>query len=263
MLAQRDLGHRGELSAVGAGGSIWVLQRSNQGARLVGLTPQTLSVQHDRAFASAADGIAGVGGHVWIGVGGSLTAIDPASGSTTARFPLPDTVDRVAGDPDSGVLYVTLHGPVRKDQAPLLELEGSTGGQIAETRAGYADLGGVSHLIATPDGVWVGEATGMMGTLGFYANDLVPPQGLDTGEDGHGVIHGSNGIAGTYTADHLWVAYGDGTITCADPRTGRRLGMLTDGSQPGNGAVVAVGARPMTVLDSTLYAIDPNAACGT
>jgi hypothetical protein len=164
--------------AVEADGAIWVLQRSNEGARLVGVEPQTLAIHQERAFASAADGIAGADGHVWIGVGTSLMAIDPATGSTRVRVPLPDRIDRVAGDPDNGLLYVTLEGPVRKDQAPLLELDGTAGGPIAETRAGYADLGGVSQLIPTPDGVWVGEPTGMMGTLGFYANDLMPPQGL-------------------------------------------------------------------------------------
>jgi hypothetical protein len=100
----------------------------------------------------------------------------------------------------------------------------------------------------------------MMGTLGFYANDLVAPQGVE-GKGGHGVILGSNSIAGTYAASHLWVAYGDGTVTCADARTGRKLGTLTDGSTPGSGAVVAVGARPMTVIDSTLYAIDEQLVC--
>ena len=260
VLAQGDLGLGGELAAVDAGGSIWVLQRSDGGARMFGLAPRTLAIRHRRAFASTADGIAAAGGHVWIGIGSSLTAIDPATGATIARVPLPDTIDRLAGDPDSGLIYVTLKGPVRKDQAPLLEIDGSAGGPVADTRAGYADLGGVSRLIPTPDGVWVGEPTGMAGTLGFYANDLVAPQGVE-GKDGHGVILGANSITGAYAGKHLWVAYGEATVTCADPRTGRKLGTLTNGSLPGRGAVVAVGGRPMTVVDSTLYAIDEQLAC--
>jgi outer membrane protein assembly factor BamB len=262
VLAQWNLGHGGELAAVEAGGAIWVLHRSKQGTRLVGVEPQTLAIQYERAFASAADGIAAAGGQVWIGVGTSLAAIDPASGSTVARVPLRDRIDRVAGDPDSDLLYVTLEGPVRKDQAPLLELDGSSGGPIADTHAGYADLGGVSHLVPAPDGVWVGEPTGMMGTLGFYAADgLMPPEGFDEGHDGRGVIHGSNSITGAYAGSHLWVAYPDGTVICADARTGRTLGTLTDGSSLWSAAVVTVGDRPMTIVGSTLYAIDEEIAC--
>lgn len=261
-LARRDLGHGGELTAVEAGGSIWIVQRPREGARLIGLDPQTLAIRHGRSFASAADGIAGVGGHVWIGVGAALMEIDPASGSTTARIPLPDTIARVAGDPDSDLMYVTLEGPIRRDQAPLLELDGASGGAIAETRAGYADLGGVSHLVPAPGGVWVGEPTGMMGTLGFYAaNGLVPPRGGGEGENGHGMILGSNAITGAYAGRHLWVAFPDGTVTCNDARTGRTLGNLTDGSTPGSAAVVTVGDHPMTVVDSMLYSIDEQIAC--
>jgi hypothetical protein len=260
VLAQRNLGHGGELAAVAVGGSIWILQRSTGSARLIGMAPETLAIRHDRAFAAAAEGLAATGGHVWIGVGTSLAAIDPTSGSTTARIPLPDTIDRVAGDPDSGLLYVTLEGPVRKDRAPLLELDGSSGGLIAYTRAGYADLGGVSHLMPAPGGVWVGEPTGMMGTLGFYPSDRFgPPQGVVGGTDGHGVIHGANSITGAYTAGHLWVASGASTVTCNDARTGRRLGTLTDDG--GSADVVTVGDRPMTIVGSTLYSIDEEIAC--
>jgi hypothetical protein len=174
-------------------------------------------------------------------------------------------VDLVAGDPDRGIVYVTLQGPVRKDRRPLLELDGSTGNVLGSAWAGFADLNGVSHLVPAPNGVWVGEPTGMMGTLGFYATSdlgvLVPPRGGGEGTDGHGLIYGSNAITGTYAGSHLWVAYGEGTVNCADARSGRKLGTLTDGSPPGSADIVTVGDRPMTIVGSTLYAIDEEIAC--
>src|SRR5207344_2510747 len=69
VLARRDLGHRGELAAVEAGGSIWILQRSKEGARLLGMAPETLAILHGRAFAATADGLAATDGHLWLGVG--------------------------------------------------------------------------------------------------------------------------------------------------------------------------------------------------
>jgi hypothetical protein len=75
------------------------------------------------------------------------------------------------------------------------------------------------------------------------------------------VIHGSNSITGAYAGSHLWVAYPDGTVICADARTGRTLGTLTDGSSLWSAAVVTVGDRPMTIVGSTLYAIDEEIAC--
>ncbi|MGZ5327438.1 MAG: hypothetical protein ACXWFU_03670 [Actinomycetota bacterium] len=260
VLAQRNLDRAGELAAVEAGGSVWILQRSKEGARLIDMAPQTLAIRHRRAFAAAAEGLAATDGHLWLGVGTALTEIDPTTGRTVDQVPLPHRIDLVAGDPDGGLLYVTLEGPVRKDQAPLLELDGSSGGLIAHTRAGYADLGGVSQLVPAPNGVWVGEPTGMMGTLGFYkSNDLVAPQGIDEGKDGHGIIHGANSITGAYAGSHLWVAYGEGTVTCNDARNGRRLGTLTDDGARAD--IVTVGDHPMTVVDSTLYAIDEEIAC--
>ena len=260
VLARRNLEHASELAAVEVGGSIWILQRSKEGGRLVGLAPQTLAILHGRAFAATAEGLAATDGHLWLGVGSALVEIDPATGRPVDQVPLPHRIDLVAGDPDGGLLYVTLEGPVRKDQAPLLELDGSSGSLIADTRAGYADLGGVSHLVPAPNGVWVGEPTGMMGTLGFYtSNDLVAPQGIDEGKDGHGIIHGANSITGAYAGSHLWVAYGEGTVTCNDARDGRRLGTLTDDGARAD--IVTVADHPMTVVDSTLYAIDEEIAC--
>ena len=263
VLARRGLGHRGELAAVEVGVSVWVLQRSNEGiSRLFGLDAETLEIRSRRTLVSAAEGIAAADGHLWLGVGTSLTEIDLASGGTVDQVQLPHRIERVAGDPNSGLLYVTLEGPVRKGQAPLIELDGSSGGLIAYARAGYADLGGVSHLVPTPTGVWVGEPTGMMGTLSFYeANDLVAPQGFDEGKDGHGVIYGANSITAAYAAGYLWVAHGEGTVTCADARTGRKLGTLMDGSPSGSADIATVGGQPMTIVDSTLYAIDELIAC--
>ncbi len=54
---------------------------------------------------------------------------------------------------------------------------------------------------------------------------------------------------------------GEGTVTCADARTGRTLGTLTDGSPPGSADIVTVGDRPMTIVGSTLYSIDEEIAC--
>jgi outer membrane protein assembly factor BamB len=75
------------------------------------------------------------------------------------------------------------------------------------------------------------------------------------------VIHGANSITGAYAAGYLWVAYGEGTVTCADARTGRKLGTLTDGSISGSADIVTVSGRPMTVIDSTLFVIDEQIAC--
>ena len=266
MLAERDLGHAGELAAVEVGGWIWTLQRSNGSTRLIGMAPQTLAIRHGRAFSATAEGLAAADGHLWLGVGSSLVEIDPDSGDTIARARVVGRVNRVAGDPEGGIMYVTLKGPVRKDRLPLLELDGSTGVVLANAWAGFAELNGVSHLVPAPNGVWVGEPTGTMGTLGFYATSelggfLVPPRGGGEGTDGHGMIFGSNAISGAYAGSHLWVAYGEGTVTCADARTGRRLGTLTDGSPPGSADIVTVGERPMMIIGSTLYTVDQQIAC--
>jgi len=266
VLSTQDLGRGGALSAVEIDRSVWIVQQARPDApRLLQLDARTLAIRRVREYDSVAEGIAAADGHVWLGTGHILTEIDPVSGRTIDRFPLLGGINLVAGDADSSLVFVTLEGPVRKDRSPLLEIDGSTGDVLASARAGYADLGGVSHLVPAPNGVWVGEPTGMMGTLGFYATDglmgLVPPRGFDEGKDGHGVIHGANSITGAYAAGYLWVAYGEGTVTCADARTGRKLGTLTDGSISGSADIVTVSGRPMTVIDSTLFVIDEQLAC--
>jgi hypothetical protein len=261
VLAQRDLGGAGTIGAEETSGVLWVLQGGDT-PRLIRLDPTTLAITGMRSFTSVADGLAAGGGHLWMGAEGSLTELDPITGATTRTVSLGGNVELLAGDPSSGRLYVTLDGPVRHNSSPLLEVDATNGAVLAHTRAGQADLAGVSHLAATPDGVWVAEATGMMGILSFYtAEGLHASKALPEGRDGLGLVYGTNAIAGSYVGGHLFVANPGGDATCRNPRTGKRLGRVSPVNPSTDPRFVGVAGRPMIVMGSTLYVVDVGIAC--
>ncbi len=262
VVARIDLGHGGELSAVASDGSVWVAQRGDhRRGRLLKLDAGTLEIRARRRVLDAARGLAVTGSQIWFGSGDRLIEIDADRGVAIAPIGLGSRIDRLAGDAGTSRLYLTLQGPVRHDQPPLLELDGTTGTVLARTHAGFADLNGVSQLVPTPDGVWAAEPSGMMGTLSLYRRDGLAKQGFPEGREGRGQIYGSNAIEGSYASGYLFVGYPSGLTSCVGARTGQRLGVVGAPRQGIAPPIVDVGGRPMAVAAGTLYLIDPQAAC--
>lgn len=262
LVANVGLGRTYEIAAAEAGGYVWVMQATDQGhGRLLRLSAASLGVLGKKSVTRPANGLAAVGTRVWFGSGQELTAVDATSGATVSSVPLDGHVKLIAGDATTGRLYVVLDGPVRGNQLPMLEVDAYSGTVLARTYVGYADLG-VTGLVPTPDGVWVGEPSGMMGVLHFYSSDgLVAAPGYPDGRDGGGQLYGSNAIMGLYASGYLFVGYPGGLMTCVDAETGQRLGLVGAPHQGMRLPIVNVGSRTVTVVGRTLYSIDPQVAC--
>jgi outer membrane protein assembly factor BamB len=221
--ATRQLGAVYFDQAVAAGGSLWVATSSLSGEALVRLDPQTLAVTGRRWVGGGGNQgfsghvLAAAGGGLWVAGGDRLLRLSLPAGAVTASVPLPGAAaSQVAADSSGTVLVAEETTSI--GSGILQRRDPATGALLAASPAvpGVAGLflGGVIG-----SGVWVSNATGMMGYAErFDAETLTPGPGTR--------VEGTNGIT-VQVADGLaWVSPGagwPGPGFCADPSSGRVL----------------------------------------
>jgi hypothetical protein len=223
--ATRQLGAVYFDQAVPAGGSLWVATSSLSGQALVSLEPQTLAVTGRRPIGGGGNQgftgyvLAAAGGGLWVAGGDRLLRLSLPAGAVTASVPLPGAAtSQVAANSPGTVLVV--EETTSTGSGILQRRDPATGALLAASPA----VPGVAGLVVggvIGSGVWVSDATGMMGYAErFDATTLAPSPGTK--------VEGTNGIT-VQVADGLaWVTSGGGPGPgfCADSSSGRVLARL-------------------------------------
>jgi hypothetical protein len=242
-----------------SGGAPWIATRAGDVARLdPGSLVPTLRVHVDAEvtdMASSPD-------RLWVATAKEIDEVDPFDGKITASYPLPASLTRFAVSPDGTRVYASLSRPVRHDTLPVIEIDTATGSVVARTRGGYADLGGVGGLTATPQGVWIATATGMMGDAIFArASDLRKRVG-EAGQR-RGSIVGTNAIQLWLAARRLWEFVPDGSLQCFDPPDPRAKGYVVaeNHRQLGIGGVVSIGRHVWAGTPNSIDLLVPPPSC--
>ena len=226
IVAARHLGPVYFDQAVAAGGSLWVATSSGAGETLVRLDPRTLAVTGRRPVGGGGNqGFSGhvlavSGGGLWVAGGDRLLRLSVPAGAVTASLPLPAAAtSQVAADSPGTVLVVA---ETTSTGSGILQRRDPATGALLATSPAVPGVTGLFVGGVVGSGVWVSNATGMMGYAErFDARTLVPSPGTR--------VEGTNGIT-VQVADGLaWVspgAGGPGLGFCADPSSGRVLARL-------------------------------------
>jgi hypothetical protein len=238
-----DPGYPG--TPLAAGGSLWLTIATAASERLLRMNPADLTVTGelsigDRSQAGVtggADDLAAAGGALWVASGDRLLRVSPRTGRVTAVVALPGAYSSGVGA--SGDVLVVSEANA-SGLGSVQRRDPETGALIASqsvTGVAAPRIGGVAG-----SGVWVAEATGMLGYIErFRTATMAPERATEVG--------GSNGI-GVRVADGLvWVTEG---VTprhdyCADPVTGRVLGRISL-PDPDRDYVSAIAGRYVYVL---------------
>jgi streptogramin lyase len=216
-----------------AGRSLWVTTEGNAEAGLWRLDPSTLRVISHRVLPGTIGprgSLATAGGWLWVGTGGRLDRIAPATGDITAEISIGGAREvQVAGDADGQTLIVS-------------KGDGSGRGYVQRRDAGTGALLATSRLflgVTEPSiggiidgGVWFSEATGMMGRYGRLDVRTLRP----TRTQGPAVDQASNGIRAQVIDGILWVSQPDGGPQrnyCGNPATGQVRATLPAALQKG------------------------------
>jgi hypothetical protein len=223
-----------------AGGWLWVPVATSDGESLLRLNPVSLTQAGDlpvrgESFLSVGRGhLADAGGALWMADGGRLLRVSLQTGQLITTIP-------IAGAATSGVA-------ANKNGTVLVVSEATAGGlgQVQRRNpvsgaviASYQMIGvtapGVGGVVKS--GVWIDEATGMMGYVErFSAATMAPDPGTR--------VEGTNGIHVTVVGGLAWLTEpGNARYDyCADPVTGRVLARIPL-PDPDQGGVLAVSAR--------------------
>ena len=160
------------------------------------------------------------GGSLWVAGGDRLLRLSVPAGAVTASLPLPAAAtSQVAADSPGTVLVVA---ETTSTGSGILQRRDPATGALLATSPAVPGVTGLFVGGVVGSGVWVSNATGMMGYAErFDARTLVPSPGTR--------VEGTNGIT-VQVADGLaWVspgAGGPGLGFCADPSSGRVLARL-------------------------------------
>jgi hypothetical protein len=223
-----------------AAGSLWVPVATPAGESLLRLDPLTLAETAALPLGGP-DKPVGLGSHLaaadgtlWVADGGRLLRVSLKTGQLTATISLPGAVTSdVAANKDGTVLVVS---EATDGGAGKVERRNPSSGTVI---ASYPLVGvaapGLGGVIGS--GVWVAEATGMMGYIErFSAATMIPDPATEVG--------GSNGIHVTVAYGLAWVLEGVNPAHdyCADPVTGRVLARIRL-PEPDLDGVLAVSER--------------------
>jgi hypothetical protein len=223
------------------GGWLWLPVVTPSGLSLLRLNPVDLAQTADLSVPGGSglspvrgSHLAVADGLLWVADGGRLLRVSPITGQLISSISLPGAVTSdVAANKNGTVLVVSEAndgglGSVQR-RNPV------TGTVIASsTLTGVAapSLGGLVQ-----SGVWVAEATGMLGYIERF--DLAT-----MAADPATRVGGTNGISVTVAAGLAWVTDGANPKHdyCADPVTGRALAQIQLPA-PGQDSLLACSAR--------------------
>ncbi len=211
------------------GGRVWMVVGVDGGLVVEQLDTSTLTlhsrqdfpVKNDVFGLEEADPVlaATVNGPLWVAGGEDLWAFNPTTGDLETEFDTGNLIVSMSTDPTGTLLYT---GAEDSQSMPLVTEYSAKSGQ--EIKRVYP--GGIisADVAATYGAVWVSFRTGMAGQAIELSADgltqIAPPlnaQGssLDTyGQDG--------GVDTSVSEGTVWVTAltGNGSLACADPRTG-------------------------------------------
>jgi hypothetical protein len=220
--------------AMPAAGWLWVRTTAASGAvAILRLDPRTLALTGEVALpgppppsGQAQDTLAVAGGGLWVASGGELVRLSLPGGTVAATVGLPGASwSTVTADSAGTVLAV---GEANDGGAGAVQLRDPRTGALLRTSAPMAGVvapavGGVIN-----SGVWVSEATGMMGYVerltvpGLRAERLAAPRADFAGND-HTRIEGTNAIAVRVANGSVWITdrlSGTDRHYCGDPASG-------------------------------------------
>jgi hypothetical protein len=236
--------------AVVTGGSLYVgvsTPSSKPGEALLRLNARTLEVTRRWSDLGEGGSLALAGGGLWVTGQDRLLRLSLPEGNVIASVALPGA-DRsdVASNAAGTILFV---GEADEGRGALERRDPETGTLLAS----YSPMIGVTAPAVAEvvgQGVWVSEATGMMGYVQrFDAATLTPEPGTGT--------EGSNGISASVADGLLWVSQIDGGPTtnfCGNPSDGVALSPL---NLPPSAGLQAIGPHDIYYVTATTTAGAP------
>jgi hypothetical protein len=236
--------------AVDAAGSLWVTTSSTAGLTLLRLDPLDLQPAGRWALGGGSNhaflhyDLAVAGGYLWIAAGNRLLRMALPAGGVALSVSLPGAASSdVAADTAGTVLF---DGEANDEGAGMVQRRDPTTGALLGS---YPMVGVAAPVIAgaTGFGVWVSEATGMMGYVERLDATTLEPSPADRSACREGnstptCIEGTNGITATLADGLVWVtqtAGGSARNYCANPSSGEVLASLAL-PQPAQDYVLAI-----------------------
>ena len=236
--ATRSFGPAFTTTPVEAAGWLWTVLSRPGGAWLLRMDPLTLATTATARLAGTdadwhygAQPVAYAGGGIWVAGAGRLVRVSPASMSLTETITL--TTRSAGASADGQVLIVS---EASADGGGTIERRDPATGALLASHPVVGVTGPAIEAV-TGSGVWVAQATGMLGYVERFTTALAP-QSLTQ-------VSGTNAIQAALADGVLWVTAPPGARGlnfCADPVTGRRLASipLPDSSQDTFAAVDSV-----------------------
>lgn len=229
--------------AVEAADALWTGSRpGREGAgTVVVFDARTLAVLTSIPIADGPVAIGRGGASLWAAGDHALYRVDPKTRAIAATIDVPGApISGIAVDPSGTRLYLEQFSD--RQQTSLSVRSARDGVVLVAPRV--VDAGpGPGRIAATVDGVWIAQATGMLGHVQQYPTDLVV---------GVARIDGSNGISVRTDAGVVLVngATDDPALTCLDRKSGRFIDVI---------AVSQISALPAFTSDGTrLYLAPPS-----
>ncbi len=227
--------------AVAVGGSLYVgisTTSSKPGEALLRLNARTLVVTRRWSDLEGGGSLALAGGGLWVAGEDRLLRLSLSEGNVIASVSLPGANRSDVASNAAGTILVV--GEADEGLGALERRDPRTGSLLAS----YSPMIGVSAPEVAEvigQGVWVSEATGMMGYVErFDAATLTP--------DPSTMIEGSNGISASVANGLLWVSQIEGGPTrnfCGNPLDGAVLAPL---NLPSNSPPLAIGRHDLYYL---------------
>ena len=236
--------------------SLWMATGPDPSSGILNqLSGTTLQVLDRRSMSGAPSGLAPVQAGLWVAEADRLLLLDPADGDVRRTVTPGGEVTHLVADPRGDLLYASTVVPTASGgRSMLIELDADSGALLEVTSAfGSADLGGLSGLSSTDDGVWITAPTGTEATTVLVrASDLHEVASVEP--------PGPNSTRADVAGGVLWVSEPAGGYRCADPATGKVLGRLAMGSAI-TGPVVATATGLYSTGWRTVVEVTPGPAC--
>jgi hypothetical protein len=224
-----------------AAGSLWLPIVTSAGESLLRLNPVDLAQTGELPIRGVPDPGTSGGSHLavadgslWVSDGGRLLRVSLQTGQLLTTIPLPGAITSgVAANKNGTVLMVSEAAAGGLGQ---VQRRNPVSGVVI---ASYQMIG-----VAAPEiggvigsGVWIAEATGMMGYIERFSTATMAP-------DPATQVEGTNGIHVTVVGGRAWVTEGGnpGRDYCADPVTGHVLARIPL-PDPLQDEVLAVSSR--------------------